>query len=149
MVRSPALGSESTQRDLILAAVENYDWEPMRAFVESLEATGFDGEVRFFVWNVTAETERTLREHGIAITRPRRLRFRFRGALWHPYNWKTNRLRWHSQPFYGRLVRGLAALTPSADARRRASPGRSRTSPSPASSGTSTTSRSTSATTGT
>src|SRR3954470_2920352 len=34
----PAVGRQArAQRDLILAAVENYDWEAMRAFVESLD----------------------------------------------------------------------------------------------------------------
>jgi hypothetical protein len=102
----------SGPRDLILGAVDSYNWEAVRPFVESLRSTGYDGELRFFVSNVSDETAARLRDEGVELTRPRRVQLRVRGKKWSPYNWKTNRLRWYSQPLYGKAVRALAALSP-------------------------------------
>lgn len=97
--------------DLILSAADGYEWEDLRPFVESLRATGYDGEVHF-VGRLSAETVSALAAAGVGVTRPRWLRFKVRGKTWHPYNPRTTRLRWRSQPLYRHVVRALSLLAP-------------------------------------
>jgi len=78
-------------RDLVLGAVENYRWEVIRPFVESLRASGFDGEVRLFVSNVDAETVARLRTAGVELSFPRRLSITVGRRRVRPLN---ARLRW-------------------------------------------------------
>ena len=62
----PNLGTASQQaeevRDLVLGTAEGYDCEDIRPFVESLRATGFDGEVRLFVSRLSLRTLEKLAE---------------------------------------------------------------------------------------
>lgn len=104
---TPSDRSDRT-RDLVLAAVQDYDWERLRPFVESLAAAGYRGETRFFVSGVPASTLAELRRRGVVLERARRLRFRVAGHVVQPYDPRTTRVRWHLQPLYGRAVRGLA-----------------------------------------
>jgi hypothetical protein len=97
-------------RDLVLSVVQDYDWETVRPFVESLRATGYRGEIRFFVSSVNPESVRRFHEEGIETTRPPRLRLKVGGRVLQPYNPRTTRIRWHVQPLYRHIVRGLAGL---------------------------------------
>jgi hypothetical protein len=103
--------------DLVLAAAEGYEWEHLRPFVESLGASGFDGELRLFADGLSAETLERLRSAGATVVQPRRVRVRIAGRTFHPYNPKTTRVRWHVQPLYRHAV---AAATLLARDRRRA-----------------------------
>jgi hypothetical protein len=101
-------GVTPSERDLVLAAAQDYDWESVRPFVESLRATTYAGEIRFFAPGASADTERKLREHGVAVDRPHRVRLKLGVHVLRPYNPKTTRVRWHVQPLYRHLVRALA-----------------------------------------
>jgi hypothetical protein len=92
-------GADETPRDLILAAAEDYQWEHVQAFVESLQATGFDGRVIFFAPGMREDAARRLAEHGVEVQRPFRLRMRVGAHTFRPYNPTPTRLRWHLQPF--------------------------------------------------
>ncbi len=88
-------GTHSRPRDLVLAAAQGYGWETLRPFVESIRATGFDGEVRFFVSDIDGATVERLQEAGVALTWPRRYALRIRGRRVGPFN---PRLRWPGLP---------------------------------------------------
>jgi hypothetical protein len=94
--------------DLVLAAAQDYEWDSVRPFVESLRATGYAGAVRFFAPGVTVETERALRDHGVEVSRPRRARLKLGARVFQPYTPRTTRIRWHVQPLYRHLVHALA-----------------------------------------
>jgi hypothetical protein len=98
----------TARRDLVLAAAQDYEWEQVRVFVESLRATGFDGEVRFFAPGISDSTAKKLAEARVEISRPPRVRLKVGRTVWHPYNTRTTRLRWHVQPLYRH---GVAALS--------------------------------------
>jgi hypothetical protein len=95
--------------DLVLGTADSYSWEQLRPFVESLQATGYDGEV-CLVGRLDAETRGTLAAAGIEVVRPTLARIRVRGTEWRPYNPRTTRIRWHVQPLYRPAVRLLASL---------------------------------------
>jgi len=99
------------RRDLILAAAQDYDWPALRPFVESLRATGYDGEARFFVSGLSPTTIELLRESGVEISKPSRARVRIGRHTFEPYNPRTTRVRWHLQPYVGRATRLLAAAS--------------------------------------
>jgi hypothetical protein len=98
--------------DLVLAAAQDYEWKDVSGFVDSLLATGFEGEIRFFAPGVSDATARRLAAHGVHVIRPSRLRVKLGGRIFRPYNPRTTRLRWHIQPLYRHVVRALAALAP-------------------------------------
>jgi hypothetical protein len=62
------------ERDLVLATAEGYEWEDVRPFVDSLRATGFDGDVYLFASRMGEETRLRLAAAGVEVVRPRRLR---------------------------------------------------------------------------
>src|SRR5581483_4748614 len=101
-----------SSRDLILSTAQGYGWENVRAFLESLHATGYDGDVTFFMSRPTEETVVRLAAAGVEVARPKRLRVGFRGHVFQPYRPKTTRIRWHVQPLYRHVLRALAALAP-------------------------------------
>lgn len=82
------------KRDLVLGAVENYGWEIIRPFVESLRATGFDGEVRLFASNLDKETIAHMQAAGIDLSFPRRISVKVGRRRVRPFN---ARLRWPGQ----------------------------------------------------
>src|SRR5438270_967230 len=86
------------QPDLILAAVQDYGWEDLRPFVESLRAVGFRGEVRFFVSGLSQTTIQHLRTAGVQITHPARVRVKIAGRTFQPYTPLNTRFRRHLQP---------------------------------------------------
>jgi hypothetical protein len=102
--------------DLILAAAQDYEWESLRPFVESLHESGFRGEVRFFVSGLSGETVGKLEATGVRVSRPGRIRARLGTRVFQPYNPRTTRLRWHVQPLYRHVVRTLASLAPDSGA---------------------------------
>lgn len=104
-----ATSQDEQARDLVLAAAQGYDWEDLRPFVESLRATGYSGEVRFFVSGIGRTTTDELRMAGISMSQPRRVRARVGGRIFQPYGY--SRVLWHLQPSYRRVVRTLAGFT--------------------------------------
>src|SRR6266404_537315 len=100
------------RRNLILGAAQDYEWDVLRPFVESLRATGYDGEIRFFVSGLSRETVGQLAARGVDVMRPSRARRRMAGHVFSPYNPRTTRLRWHAQPYLSRLVRLLVSVAP-------------------------------------
>jgi hypothetical protein len=98
--------------DLVLAAAQDYDWESTRPFVESLNATGFAGEIRFFAPGVSRVSARRLEQAGVSVSRPARVRLKVGRRVFQPYNPRTTRVRWHVQPLYRQVVRVLASLSP-------------------------------------
>jgi hypothetical protein len=105
--------------DLVLAPAQDYDWENVGPFVESLRRTGFRGEIRLFGPGMSDAAVRRLRAESVEVSRPFRIRVKAGGSLFHPYNPKTTRVRWHVQPFYRDLVRAASWLWPDRRAARR------------------------------
>lgn len=95
------------KRDLVLGAVENYGWETIRPFVDSLRATGFDGEVRLFASNIDGDTVAHLQAAGVELSWPRRLSVEVGGRRIRPYN---ARLRWPGQGRFPALVERASQL---------------------------------------
>jgi len=98
-------------RDVVLGAADGYGWEQLRPFVESLRATGYDGEVTLFGRLSAATHERLARER-VDVVPVRRLQFTVRGKVWHAYNSRTTRLRWHAQPLHRHVVRAVTLNRP-------------------------------------
>jgi hypothetical protein len=105
------LQSRRVSRDLILATAEGYEWEAVQPFVESLRATGYEGDVCFFVSQVDENTCLHLVQAGIDIVRPRRLHLDARLHL-ASHERVAARLRW--PPGSRFAVRAVASLTPDA-----------------------------------
>jgi hypothetical protein len=68
-------------------------WAELRPFVDSLRATSFDGEIRFFVAGLDAETSRRLQGQGVSLHRFRRLRLERDGRIFHAYDPPLSRFR--------------------------------------------------------
>ena len=85
------------KRDLVLGAVENYGWEIIRPFVESLRATGFDGDVRLFASNIDGDTVAHLQAAGVELSFPHRVSVRVGRRRFRPFN---ARLRWPGQRYF-------------------------------------------------
>jgi Nucleotide-diphospho-sugar transferase len=98
--------------NVVLAAAQDYTWQELRPFVESLLATGFRGEIRFFAPGVEAVTVGELVNAGVDISRPRRVRVKVGSRVFQPYDPRPTRIRWHVQPLYRHVVRGLTSLSP-------------------------------------
>jgi hypothetical protein len=85
------------KRDLVLGAVENYGWETIRPFVESLRATGFDGELRLFASNIDEDTVAHLQAAGVELSFQHRVSVRVGRRRFRPFN---PRLRWPGQRYF-------------------------------------------------
>jgi hypothetical protein len=96
-------------RDLILAAAQDYDWQDLAPFVDSLRATDFSGDIHFFVSGLSQRTEQELRLAGVGLSQPRRARIKLGSYVLSPY--KRSRVLWHFQPSYRRAVRLLSSLS--------------------------------------
>jgi hypothetical protein len=99
-------------RDLILTTAEGYGVQQLRPFVESLGATGFDGEIRCVASDLGAETLDYLAANGIETISPRRIGIRVRGSVRRVYSTYPTARLWRLQPFVGGAVRTVARLTP-------------------------------------
>lgn len=55
------------KKDLILGLINNYPFEWVRPFLSSLRATGYKGEVRFFVTRASSDTLDLLRREGVEV----------------------------------------------------------------------------------
>ena len=101
--------SQVTRPDLILAAAQDYDWEALRPFAESVRTAGYDGEVVVFATSLTSQAVNELSMRGIRLIRPQRARRRWKNHVFSPYTPRTTRLRWHAQPYLTRVVRLLVS----------------------------------------
>jgi len=96
--------------DLILAAVQDYDWNDLRLFVTSLRATGFDGEVHFFGSGLSRETVTRLESAAVSVSRPVRVRIKVGDLNLEPFRTENRRLA-QLQAIYWHLIRWLACFS--------------------------------------
>ena len=107
------VGGTPRSRNLILGIAEDMEWAGLRPFVESLERTSFDGEVRLFVSGMSLTTRRRLRRLGVRLHSYRRARFEFRGTVFDAYTPPLRRFRsWRIAASYPLAVRRLSRLAP-------------------------------------
>ena len=69
------------KRNLVLGAVEHMGWKRVRPFAASLARTGFDGEVRLVVADLSIGTRRALEQEGCMLQPYRRLPRKLRSGL--------------------------------------------------------------------
>ena len=96
--------------NLILSVAEDYEWRHVRPFLESLRATDFDGDVRFFAAGMPRDSVERVERAGAADGRPRRFRVRVRGHVFRLYDRPLTRVRWHVQPAYRHVLDALSRL---------------------------------------
>lgn len=116
-----ATGSEGAQeRDLILAAAQDYGWEDLRPFISSIRSTDFAGDIRIFGAGLSPETIRRLEDAGVAVSQPARVRAKIGDHRFEPLRTPKARILWHLQGAWWYAGRALAYLAsdPSNVARR-------------------------------
>lgn len=64
---------QNAEKNLILAMSRGLDWNALRPFFASLRMTGYDGDIRVWVSETTAQTEAELRTAGVDVVRFREL----------------------------------------------------------------------------
>jgi hypothetical protein len=74
--------SSSAEKDnLVMTLAHRYDWEKLRVFVNSLNQSGFQGELVVFGSSLSSDTIQKLREHGATVIEVRLPLFRLRNIF--------------------------------------------------------------------
>lgn len=99
------------RRDLVLGLAEDYEWSSVQVFVDSLQRTSFDGELRLFVSGCSDETTVRLRERNVDIEPYSRVRLVRGDRAFHPHDPPLQ--RYESKRiarFYPAITRGLTVF---------------------------------------
>lgn len=98
-------------KDLVLGLAEDYEWSSVQVFVDSLQRTAFDGELRLFVAGNSDETMARLRERDVVTQSYRRVRVVRGDRVFHPHDPPLQRFESKRiARFYPALTRALTLL---------------------------------------